>query len=206
MSVFTNNLDFLYQHLPARYRSGDEGQGLLLWRFLQWPCEQLDGFDLQLDTFHEKINPDTAPMEFVEFWLWALFGWSYFPVWLSDAQRRALYRDMPRLYARRGTPRGISELLAHFGVKAHVINRTTFWGEEVWGEGGWMIGGPGTMVVQVFPQTTATPQELAYWGDSYWGDFYYTPPGNNLQQADVEELLSWCQPLATTIIIDYVQP
>lgn len=207
MSDFLNNLEFLYGRLPEYIRGADAGQGLLLKRFLQPFAEVLDGFDLQLDTFFEKINPETAPQEWVEWWLYALFGWGYFPAWFSDEQRRAFYRDVAQLYAKRGTARGIREFLAHFSVKSHVINRPAFWGEEVWGEGGWMIGGPLAVVVQVYPQADAVPSELDYYGDSFYSDApYYAGAGGNLQQADVEQLLRWQWPLSQSIIVDYVQP
>jgi phage tail-like protein len=200
MDAFSN-LNYLYEHLPSRYRRADAD--LFLKRFLSWFGGELDGIDNQLDSFYLKIKPETAPEEFIEWWLYALFGWSWFPSWVTLAQKRAFYGDIAAHYARRGTARGIEEFLLAFGVSAKVHNRPIFWGEFVWGEDDWAISDALGFVVEIFPTTNAVPADETFWGELIFGESHFATPGESLQRVDVEELLRFQQPASQEIIIDY---
>jgi hypothetical protein len=84
-----SNLEYLYNHLPARFRRED--RELFLKRYLQFFGETLDEWDETYLSFFERINPQTAGEEWVEFWLRELFGWSWFPYWFTVTDKRRLY-------------------------------------------------------------------------------------------------------------------
>lgn len=196
------NLEYLYNHLPARMRRDDEG--LFLKRFLSFFGAELDKFDQTYDALHERVNPDTATEEFINWWLWALFGWGWFPSWFTLARKRQLYRDIARHYARRGTARGIEEFLRAFGVRARVFARPQYWGEFVWGEDAWTMTGPLGLVVRIYPQQAALPADQTYWGEFVWGEGALATPSQllTLERSDIERLLRFQQPLGQTIMID----
>lgn len=200
-----SNLRYLLDHLPARYRAADEEQNYLLQRFLTYFCEELDGFDAELDTYHEKINPDTTPDEFLEWQLYSKFGWAWFPSWFTETRKREFYRDIAKHYARRGTAEGIRLLLAAFGVTAYVQSTPLIWGEWVWGEPLYSISGPLGMSVSLLPRVDAAPEELGFWGEFVWGEGILAEPAAQLQQVDVAALLRWSQPLATVIMVESLQ-
>ena len=204
MSADFNNLEYLYSHLPGFYRRGDAERGLLLKRFLAWFGEECDGFDAQVDSLHEKVNPDTAPEEFVDYFLWSLFGWGYFPPWFTLEKKRAFYRDVATHYARRGTARGIEGLLAAFGIHARVYNRPLYWGGWTWGEAEWTVTEPLGLVVQIFPQTDALPDDLSFWGAFTWGEGVLATPSETLERADYEGLLRFGQPSGHEIVIELI--
>lgn len=196
-----NNLEFLYEHLPARLRRDDET--LFLKRFLTHSGETFDGFDRQLDTFYQKIDPATAPQEFIDWWLFTFFGWGWFPTWFSLERRRAFYASIATHYARRGTVRGIKEFLAAFGLRVIVEGVPRYWEEEVWGgESGWAISGPLGIVVRLMPEAPAINEELEFWSEAFWSEAYGASPGENIQRADVDELLRFQWPLANFILIE----
>jgi phage tail-like protein len=85
-AVNEKNLDYLYEYLPAFMRRDDEG--LFLKRFLSFFGQQLDGFDRVVDELHSHVAPETAPEEFLDFWLWAFFGRGWFPEWMTLVQKR----------------------------------------------------------------------------------------------------------------------
>src|SRR5260370_27835543 len=97
-----SNLDYLYAHLPARMQRDDDG--LFLKRFLSFFGMTLDGFDLALDTFYQKIAPATAPQEYIDWWLYSMFGWAWFPTWFNATHRRAVYAEVTTHYAKPRTP------------------------------------------------------------------------------------------------------
>lgn len=202
MSTDFSNLYYLYSHLPAFYRRADAEQAFLLKRFLTWFGDECDGFDAQVDSLFEKVSPATAPEEFVDYFLWSLFGWGYFPGWFTLERRRAFYRDVAVHYARRGTARGIEELLGAFGIRAVVYNRPLFWGEFAYGEMGWGVTEPLGLAVQIFPQTDALPDDLNYWGASPWGEIVLASPAETLEAADYEGLLRFEQPAGHEIVIE----
>jgi phage tail-like protein len=195
-----SNLDYLYQHLPARLRRDDDG--LLLRRFLSFFGETLDSCDLQLDTFYQKIDPATAPSEFIDWWLYAFFGWGWFPTWFTLDRRRAFYAAVTQHYARRGTLQGIKEFLAVFGLRAIVEGEPRFWGEETLGENQWSCPGPLVIIVRLFPEAPAVAGDMCFWSEGTWGDDFGASPGENIQRADVDALLRFQWPLAQHIFIE----
>lgn len=198
-----SNLEYLYgELLPAFYRRADAAQGLLLKRLLQWFAEECDAADAQVDTLFEKVSPDTAPEEFIDYFLYALFGWGYFPLWFTLEKKRAFYRDVATHYARRGTARGIEELLAAFGITARVFKGPQHWGGFVWGENQWTITEPLGMVVRIYPQTDALPEDLNYWGGFVWGESTFATPSETIERADYEGLLRFEQPVGQEIVIE----
>jgi|ERR1044072_189839 phage tail-like protein len=195
-----SNLDYLYEHLPARMRRDDEG--LFLKRLLSVPCEELDNFDAIFDGFHRMIAPETATEAFIDWWLWAVFGWGWFPDWVTLPMKRQFYADVARHYARRGTARGIVEFLAAFGIKARVINQPQFWGEMTVGDDTWTMTGPLVIVVQIFPHTAALAEDLSFYGEWTTGESVTADPALAIQPTDVEALLRFQQPVGHTIIIE----
>jgi len=198
-----NNTDYLYDHLPARMRRDDDG--LFLKRFLSAVGNELDGFDLALDTFYQKIDPATAPPDYIDWWLYALFGWAWFPTWFTITRRRAFFAAITRLYAKRGTAEGIHDFLAIFGLRVIVETRPRFWGRQVWGQGGWSVNGPLLIVVRLLPEAPALPASLSFWGSAVWGRAIGATPGENIQRADLQALLRFVWPLANIIVIEDLQ-
>jgi hypothetical protein len=195
-----SNTEYLYQHLPGRMRRDDAGA--FLKRFLSWVGNELDGVDQKLDTFYLNIAPGTATSEFIDWWLYALFGWGWFPTWFTLDERRNFYSHMTQHLARRGTPVGIQKFLADFGVGCVVETGPTFWGDFFWDERGWLFTGPNVMVVRLFPQYPAVSVDAMFWGEAAWGDDYWGEQGQNIQLVDVDQLLRWEWPLAQFMFIE----
>jgi phage tail-like protein len=199
-----NNTDYLYSHLPGRMRRDDDG--LFLKRFLSFFGETLDGFDLALDTFYQKIDPATAPIEFIDWWLYALFGWAWFPTWFTVTRRRVFYAAITRHYAKRGTAIGIHDFLAAFGLRVIVENGLRFWGEEVWGESGWSITAPLGIVIRLLPEAPALAEDLTFYLDEgTWGESFGATPGEDIQRADLDALLRFVWPLGNIIMVEDLQ-
>lgn len=197
-----SNLNYLWEHLPALYRLSAEGDDHFLKRFLSSIGAELDRVDEEFDGFHLKLAPETAPQEFVEYWLWSLFGWGYFPEWFNLAQRRSFYANVGRHYARRGTKRGIEEFLRDFGVTARVINQPQYWGEFTVGEDEWMITQPLGVVIQIFPGTAAAPEDQTFYGEFTVGEDHAAPPLRSLGKVDVDALLRFQQPVGQIFMIE----
>jgi phage tail-like protein len=97
--------------LPDIYRRHDDN----VLRFTEALDEVLAPIWLALDCYEAYLDPMLAPLDFVEL----LAGWVGFPLdrnW-SPAQTRRLVAHAVELYRRRGTRRGIEELVrAYTGV------------------------------------------------------------------------------------------
>lgn len=202
-----SNLEYLYSHLPARYRRDDEG--LLLKRFLTFTGEQLDKWDDDLDTFFEKINPETAPEAFIDWWLWALFGWTWFPEWFSLARKRQLFADFTTHLARRGTARGIEEWLRAFSIHARVFNRPLYWGEFYWGgEQPWTITDALGIAVQVWHLADEVNHDVngQAWGSVVFGEGYVRETKATLTKREMEDLLRYVAPNGQRTMVEYVTP
>jgi phage tail-like protein len=195
-----SNLDYLLEHLPARFRRG--GSGLFLRRFLSWFGEEMDAADDKLDSFYQRIEPETASEEFLNWWLWSLFGWGWFPAWFTLERKRAFYAYITRHYARRGTARGIQEFLAAFGIEASVETQPLAWGEWTWGEDLFSISGPLVIIVRVRPGFGAVPEDLSYWGEYTWGEDHFAAASEQLQLADIDALLRFVQPMGQMVMIE----
>lgn len=195
-----SNLAFLYEHLPAHMRRDDVD--LLLKRFLSVPCEELDQYDAVFDNFHQMISPETATEEFLDWWLWALFDWAWFPVWMPLSRKREFYKNIATHYARRGTARGIREFLAAFGIRARVINAPLFYGEFTTDDGGWVVETPLVVIIQIFPQTDALPEQLAFYGEWTTDEWAVADPALIPTRADLDALLRFQQPIGHVFIIE----
>lgn len=199
-----SNLDYLYNHLPARVRRDDDG--LFLKRFLQFFGETLDEWDEVYETFYQKINPETAPEEFINFWLWALFGWSWFPKWFTLARKRQLYADFAQHLARRGTKLGIERFLKAFSIYARVYNRPQYWGEFVWGESGYTITDALGVVVNVShlaDEVNKDVQATAFWGEFAWGEGCLRDTEPTLARKEIEDLIRFEWPNGHRVMVDY---
>ena len=170
-----SNLEYLYDHFPARYRRDDTN--LFLKRFLTWFGETLDGFDGQYSTLHEKINPQTAPEEWIKYVL-SFFGWGWAPSWFALEQLRSLLGFIAQLYARRGTVQGIQECMAFFGAPVIVEAQKYFWGEEAWDAKIWLTE-PLVIIVRVLH-------------------------GALLSEVEIDELLRFMRPIGHIIYIEYL--
>lgn len=193
-----SNQEYLYEHLPERYRSADAD--LFLKRYLQFTGETLDEWDGKFDAFFESIDSTTADATWIGFWLDILFGWSWFPWWFTLASKRTLYGHFGRHLGRRGTRRGIELWLADFGIIARVHTRTAPWGEFVWGETSFAIADPLHLIVEIlFLQSPAMDQ--CYYGEGAWGEGYYTDPRPLLTEREIIDLIRYVQPHSQEIIV-----
>lgn len=231
-----SNQDYLYQHLPARVRRDDED--LFLKRCLQFFGTTLDEWDLVYETFYQKIAPETAPEDFINWWLWALFGWSWYPRWFAGYEqfyqlpfvlgteggeelggedgsvlggggaltpKRRLYRDFAEHLARRGTARGIEGFLQAFSVLARVYNGPQYWGEFVWGEGGWTITDALGIVVQVQRVHDEVNHDVSgmAWGEFVFGEGYFRDMEATLTRKEIEDLLRFEWPNGQRLMVQY---
>lgn len=193
-----SNLDNVYDHLPARYRRGDE-DGLLK-RFLTPAGDVMDGWDETFDSFHESIGSTTASSVWVKFWLLVLFGWAWFPWWFTLVDLRRLYGHFGRHLGRRGTRLGIEAWLLDFGIVARVHTRTPPWSEFVWGETVFAIEQPLHLIVEIlFVKSPAFDQ--CYIGQEPWGENYYVEPRPLLTEREVIDLIRFVQPHSQRITI-----
>src|SRR5205807_801267 len=151
---------------------------------------------------YTQIAPETATEGFIDWWLYALFGWGWFPDWATLSMKRAFYRDIAKHYARRGTARGIVEFLAAFGIKARVINQPQFYGEMTVGDDTWTMTGPLVIVVQIFPHAAALVEDESFYGEWTTGESVTADPALVIRSTDVEALLRFQQPIGHTIIIE----
>lgn len=200
-----SNLDYLYEHLPARMRRDDAleaGGTLFLKRFLSVLGEELDGFDLQLDTFFEKISPETAPIEFIDWWLYAFFGWGWFPEWFTLPQRRAFYAAIAQHYAERGTLAGIRHFLAAFGLRVIVEAGPQFYSDSFYGENVWNVTGPLGIMVRLFPEAPAVNEDLEIYDEAFYSEAFPATSSKSIQRADIDELLRFQWPLAQWVYIE----
>jgi phage tail-like protein len=193
-----SNQQYVYDHLPARYRQADKD--LFLKRFLQMFGETLDEWDGKFDAFFENIDSDTADGEWISFWLEALFGWSWFPGWFTLANKRTLYSHFAQHLARRGTRRGIELWLLDFGIVARVHTRTPPWGEFVWGETAFAIAEPLHLIIEIlFLQSPAA--DMCFFGEGAWGESYYVEPAAMFTDKEILDLVRYVQPHAQEITI-----
>jgi hypothetical protein len=130
--------------LPANYRPPENLD--FLRRFLTPTAETLQQINEQLDTFVQKINPFTCPLDFLDYWLTETMGWTLFPALpggYPEARKRRLLNDLfsaepsdpnplaPALgliYPRRYTVAGIKALLLEFGIHAVVTDQPQYVG------------------------------------------------------------------------------
>jgi phage tail-like protein len=218
-----NNQQYLYEHLPARFRREDKE--LFLKRFLQFTGETLDKWDATFDAFFENIESGSADEIWIDFWLQQLFGWSWYPWWFTIAEKRRLYGNFARHLARRGTRRGIELWLLDFGIVARVHTRSQPWGEFVWGDTHFAIDQPLHLIVEIlFLQSGQT--DLSVWGEGVWTDYqnpdlygdilyadgevsagegFYSNPKPLLSEADIIRLIRYVQPHSQEIVIVWRQ-
>ncbi|HEY9286158.1 MAG TPA: hypothetical protein VIP46_22090 [Pyrinomonadaceae bacterium] len=197
-----NNLNWLWAHLPEHVRAGAGDNNFLLRRFLAGFCAELDAADAAHDSLHLNLSPDTAPAEFIEFWLSELLGWGWFPGWFTLAQRRSFYRNIARHYARRGTARGIVEFLLEFGIRSRVTTRPEVYGEWTLGEAGWLITGPLVVVIEIFPTKAGVAQEQSYAGEWALGEDPVAEQALVPTRPDIDQLLRWQKPVGQFFIIE----
>jgi phage tail-like protein len=199
-----NNTEYLYAHLPARMRRDDVE--LFLKRFLTAVGTELDGFDDAVDNFYKSIDAATASQKFIDFFLYAFFGWGWFPPWFTDERRRAFYSFITRHYARRGTVAGIQEFLGAFGLRTIVQAVGPVYGEQVYGEDVWAISGPLGIIVRLFSEAPAVSEDLSFYIDEgTFGESFYATPSQSIQHADLDELLRFVHPLGNIIMIEDLQ-
>lgn len=193
-----SNTDYVYDHLPSRFRRDDKSG--VLKRYLQIFGDTLDGWDDAFDAFFESIDPDTATSQWIVFWLHVLFDWSWFPRWFTLADKRRLYGNFARHLARRGTPRGIELFLKDFGIVARVHTRPVTWGEFAWGETSFSIAQPLYLIVEILHVKTPAI-DASYWHEGAWGEAFYSAPVRPLTESEIVELVRYQQPHAQVIDI-----
>jgi phage tail-like protein len=191
------NQDRIYAHLPARYRREDAD--LFLKRFLTFAGETMDGWDDLYDGFAGRIDPATAPVEWIEFWLAALFNWAWFPSWFTVDDKRTLYAHFARHLARRGTAEGIRLWLADFGLAARVWTRPAAWCETPWGEPAWSVEHPLGLVIEILHLKDKLNFDASFYGDAAWGECLWTEPKPTLTPAEIQYLLRFEWPLANDL-------
>ena len=196
-----NNLEYLYNHLPTRFQRSDND--LFLKRFLQFFGETLDQYDLDFEGFFRQINPVTARIEFVVFWLQQLFDWNWFPRWFADADKRRLYGNMAAHHlARRGTAGGIKEWLADFYIESVVHKSPQFYEETFYGEPLIFVTEPLVIIVEI--GKVAPPnyrEDMSVYGESFYGEAFCSNADPLYTKNEVENLLRHVQPNAQEIVI-----
>lgn len=190
-----SNLEYLYHHLPEYMRRDDE-ETLFLKRFLTPYGETLDEWDTLFDNFFEQIAPETASEEFIDWWMWALFDWSWYPRWFALADKRVLYAHMGRHLARRGTRRGIVLWLYDFGIVARVHASPVVYGEFIWGETSYSVTEPLRLVIEILFIKDRVNYDLSAWGEFIWGESLWQEPQETLSESEIDGLLRFVQPAA----------
>lgn len=194
-----NNLEYLYEHLPARFRREDKE--LFLKRFLQFFGETLNDWDEIFDNFADNINPSTAAENWVKFWLENLFGWSWFPEWFTLADKRNLYANFARHLARRGTAEGIELFLADFRLTVKVHNQPAFYGELVWGEQIVAVAEPLLIAIEIVKGNPVNSPEMTTLGEAVWGESPYTTFDPMFTPQEINALLAFQQPQSQEFLI-----
>lgn len=202
MGDFQGNTQYLYQHLPSRYRTADAEQDYFLLRFLSVFGQKLDHFDNLYDSLPSLVSPYSAPDEWVNYLLKALFGWSFFPEWFTDEDRLYFFQEIAQLYAKRGTPEGIEEFLLRFGIKAHVITQSPAIGELTIGEDEWLMPGPLGIIVQIELEAGAAAEDMDVIGEFAVGESHLAIPSHSVDRVDLDQLLRFMQPLAQVVMIE----
>lgn len=196
------NQEYLYNHLPARYRRED--QDLFLKRFLQFFGISLGEWDTKYEHFFENIKPVTATEEWVEFWLNALFGWSYFPKGFTLAQKRNLYANFAGHLARRGTPDGIKLWLRDFGITARVYSRAAYWDEFYFAEDSWMMEEPLITIIEIYAGFNLTSYDLGTYDDCIVEEsLYFGVIEQIVTNVEVESLLRFVQPFGQAFYVTF---
>jgi hypothetical protein len=200
------NQDYIYNHLPGRFRRADAKQNLLLYRFLQAPAAVMDQWDAIMASFYEMINPTTAPPQFVAWWMFALFGWYWYPSWFSIDRMRSLYEAFTQHLARRGTANGIELFLAAFSIHSTAVCRPMCWGQFAYGGAQWAIAGPLGVVVQV----RSLDDEVNFdtrgmmWGSMCYGQGFYREAAQTLTRRQIEDLIRFEWPNGQRVMVEYV--
>lgn len=197
-----NNTDYLYEHLPSRFRREDKD--LLLKRYLQFAGETLDEWDAKFDAFFGSIASTTADATWVQFWLDVLFYWSWFPRGFRLADKRRLYGNMARHLARRGTAKGIELWLSDFGIVARVHTRAVTWAEFVWGETAFAVTEPLNLIVEILRLNTPSA-DASFYGEGPYGEAFYSMPAASITEEEVIALVRYFQPHAHSISIVWRQ-
>jgi phage tail-like protein len=193
------NLEYLYNHLPGYMRQDDE-ETLLLKRFLSFFGETLDAWDAIFENFFEQIAPGTASEEFIKWWLYALFDWSWFPHWFALADLRQLYANIGRHYARRGTARGIELWLRDFGITARVWSRPLIWGEFLWGETAYGVNEPLHLIIEILAVQDRVNLDAVLYGESLYGEGLMFDSEPTLTDAEIIGLIRFMQPVSQEIV------
>lgn len=201
---FRNNLDYVYDLLPAYMRRDDASlpSPLFLKRFLSYFGQQMDGFDKVVDELHQQVAPETAPEEFLNFFLWAFFGWGWFPVWTTLGQKRQFYADVATHYARRGTARGIEEFLAAFGIASRVTTQPPFYEEWTPEEGEWIVETPLVLIVQIYPPQSLESADLSFYEEWTLEESAVFDPPLVPGQPEIDALLRFQEPVGQVIIVE----
>jgi len=196
-----SNLEYLYQHLPARFRRDDVDE--FLKRFLTFVGETLDDWDSAFGSFHQQIAPATAAEEFIDWWLLALFGWGWFPKWYTLAEKREFYAAIATLYAQRGTRAGIENLLSLFGVHTRAYTSPSFWGLAFYGLDRWALTEPLVVVTDILFVEDRVNTDTCFWGIDFWGDVIAVNTDETLTKSEIEKLLLFEQPLSQVMAVNY---
>ena len=107
------------QYLPAVYQEDDQSR-VFLDRFLRIFQTTFDGMDKTLDNMWTRFDPLSVPDSWFS-WLAAWIALPINPFW-TDQQRRAALKSAGQLYPLRGTPSGVTQLIAQYsGVNVRLI-------------------------------------------------------------------------------------
>lgn len=197
------NQEYLYSHLPARFRREDTE--LFLKRYLQFFGTTLDEWDLKFDEFHKNIDSSKADEIWVEFWLKELFGWEFFPDWFGIEEKRRLYGNFGKHLARRGTANGIELWMNDFNVTVRVFNRPVYFGEFVWGESVVSIAEPLRTIIEIFEAIPKNQTDISGFGDACYGESFYSEGKPVLTQRELADLLKFMQPHGQDFVIIWKQ-
>jgi hypothetical protein len=97
---------------------------------------------------------------------------------------------------------GIKSFLAAFGLRVIVEKEPRMWGDTAWGELSWTVTAPLGIVVRLLPDAPAIADDLGFWSEATFGEAIGAAPGDNIQRADLDELLRFVWPLGNIIMIE----
>lgn len=197
-----SNQDYLFRHLPARFQR--EGTGGLLYRFLSFFGDTLDQWDDAFANFSDQIAAASAREDFITWWLYVLFGWSWFPRWFTLADKRALYASFARYLAERGTAKGIEEFLSAFGVTARAYTQQLFFNQTFFGLDRWALKSPLKIVVDVLSVNDRVNPDACFFGLGYLGlDMFAVEIEETLTKDELGMLVEFGRPIAQVAIVNH---
>jgi hypothetical protein len=204
----SDNTDFflstLVESLPPNYRPEEYRD--FLERFLLPSAEDLSRVNETFDRLDTFVYPESAPEDWIDWWLTEVMGWSLIPDGYPLARKRRLLADLLGVpgfpykhYKKRYTTVGIKELLREFGVVANVYDRPIYAGGYLSDYG---VTSPLNVWVRVLYYEPWESPQNNYVG-SYMGAYAYRTH-SIITNEFVAALCEWERAAGVRMIVEYV--